>query len=300
MSSLVSPLPVSSPTRASLALSAAALLWSGNFIVGRALHGEIDPAGFNLLRWTVCLAAMLPWVGAKAWRHRAVVAREWRLLLGLGATGIAAFHSLVYLALQTTTAIHALLMLSLTPTAMLGVSALQTRSRPTRGQLLGTVVSLLGAGVLVTRGHALSGPLFHTGDLWMLAAVLLWALYSALLRTRPTDLPQDVTLACSIVPALGLLLPWVMASPGPWPDASTVRVLAALAYVGLFASMLAFLLWSYGVSVLGPERAGPFVQLMPVFGAGMAMAWLGEQLGLAQVAGAAGVLAGIALVLRRR
>ena len=110
---------VSTETKASLALACAALLWSGNFIAGRALRDDIAPTTLNLLRWSLCLLLLAPWVAAKCWRHRRVVVREWRLLLALGATGIAAFHTLVYVALTTTSAINALLLLSLAPAAIL-------------------------------------------------------------------------------------------------------------------------------------------------------------------------------------
>lgn len=292
---------LSADTRAAFALACAALLWSGNFIAGRALRDDIDPATLNLLRWALCLLIFLPWVGPKAWRYRRVVAREWRLLLALGATGIAAFHTLVYLALTSTTAINALLMLSLAPTTILVGAALTGGSRPSRTQWAGTLVSLAGACILVTRGSTavLFGLAPARGDLWMIVAVLLWAVYSLLLRRRPADLPQDVALAASIVPAIALLLPAVTLSATVAPLALTPRLLAALTYIAVFASLIAFLLWSYGVSTIGPERAGQFVQLMPVFGAALAVVLLGETIVLPQLAGALCVFAGIALVQRR-
>ena len=292
-----------------LALSAAALLWSGNFIAGRALRDDLGPATLNLLRWSLCLLVMLPWVGASVWRHRHAVRREWRLLVGLGATGIAAFHTLTYLALQSTPAVNALLMLSLTPGAILVGAALSGGPWPSRRQWVGTGLSLLGAGVLLTRGDgaALLGLTPAQGDLWMLLAVPLWAAYSLLLRRRPADLPQPVALACSIVPALVLLLPLALGSTAGAPLASTAAalqakpwLLAAVAYVAVFASLIAFLLWSYGVAAIGPEAAGQFVHLMPVFGALLAFVLLGEAIVPAQVAGALCVLAGIGLVQGRR
>ena len=292
---------LSADTRAALALAAATLLWSGNFIVGRALRADIDPATLNLLRWALSLLIFVPWVGAKSWRHPYVIAREWRLLIALGATGIAAFHTLVYLALMTTTALNALLMLSLAPAAILGGSVLTGGTRLSRAQWAGALLSLVGACILVTRGDpaVLSSLSSARGDLWMLAAVTLWAVYSLLLRRRPADLPSDVALAASIVPALGLLLLAVALIPGTNSPTLTPRMLMALLYLAVFASLAGFLLWSYGVERIGPERAGQFLHLMPVFGAALAGVLLDEAIVPAQMIGALCVFAGIALVKSR-
>jgi drug/metabolite transporter (DMT)-like permease len=282
--------------RAAAALTGAALLWSGNFIAGRALRGDVDAITLNLLRWTICLVVFLPWVARPLWQHRHVVHREWRLLLGLGLTGIAAFHTMVYLALATTTAINALLMLSMAPATILLASAAAQRRAGAR-LWLGTGVSLAGAGVLITRGdlRALTHLARSEGDLWMLAAIAVWTVYSLLLRRRPADLPQQVTLAASIVPAL-LVLAFAAAVTRPaWPPPATVKFIGSLIYIALGASLLAFLLWSYGLSVVGAQRGGQFIHLMPVFGSLLAVVLLGESVTIAQGLGAALVLAGLVI-----
>ena len=155
--------------------------------------------------------------------------------------------------------------------------------------------------VLLTRGDpsALYDWQATPGDLWMIVAVVLWAAYSLLLRRRPADLPHDVTLAATIVAAVALLLPVVAITGGAAGVDWTPRLAGALLYIAVFASLVAFLLWSYGVTAIGAERAGQFVHLMPVFGALLAVLALGESLVMPQVAGALGVFAGIALVHRR-
>jgi drug/metabolite transporter (DMT)-like permease len=217
----------------------------------------------------------------------------------MGATGVAGFQTVVYLALETTTAINALLLLAFTPAAILIGTALTGAARPRPAQWAGSLVSLVGVGVLVTRGdwRVLADFAFERGDLWMMAAVLFWSVYSILLTRRPADLPSDVSLAGSIFAALLILAPLSLLDSGGWP-AFTPAIVAALLYVGLFASLFAFVLWSYGVGVLGPGKAGQFIHLMPVFGAGLATLFLGEVVGAAQIAGAACVLVGIVLVNR--
>ena len=134
-----------------LALALAALFWSGNFVAGRALRGHIDPVTLNFLRWLIALALLAPFI----WRSTAdslkVLRREWRLIFALGATGIASFHTLAYLALQSTTATSALLMLSLAPILTLFASAAAGMEHPTNRQIGGALISIAGAGILVTR-----------------------------------------------------------------------------------------------------------------------------------------------------
>ena len=283
-----------------LALVLAALFWSGNFIAGRVLRDDIGPVTLNFLRWAICLAFFLPLVGVRLARHWQVVLREWRLLLGLGATGIAAFHALIYQALSETTAVNALLILALAPATIMAGSTLFGEGRPTARQWTGCVVSLAGAAVLVTRADltALGALRMNPGDIWMLVAVLVWAAYSLLLRRRPPDLPQDVTLAASIIAALALLAPlFLVTRPSP-PLGLGPGAIGAILYIAIFASLVAFLLWSYGVSELGAARAGQFVYLMPVFGPVLAVLILGEAIGLPQIAGGVCVFAGIVLVNR--
>lgn len=132
----------------------------------------------------------------------------------------------------------------------------------------------------------------------MLAAVPVWALYSVLLMRRPYDLPQAVTLGASIVVALPMLLALLVLRMPAALFEPTLPVLAALGYIAVFASLAGFLLWSFGVARVGPERAGQFLHLIPVFGSLLAALLLGETIALPQICGAACVLAGIALANR--
>ena len=300
--SLISPKPARATLllrSPALALALAALFWSGNFVAGRALRGHVDPVTLNFLRWLIALVLIAPFIWRSTAASLPVLRREWQLILALGATGVASFHTLVYLALQTTTATNAVLMLSLAPIVTLLGSAAFRIEHPTIRQIGGSFISIIGAGVLITRGN-LTGILsqgYTIGDLWMLLAVVIWAAYSLLLRRRPADLPSPVALGASIAAALVMMAPLLIL------DASTsiaalrsFPVLLSIAYMALFASAIAFQFWTYGVSRLGPTRAGQFVNLMPIFGAGLALTVLGEVPTLPQVAGAALVLSGIAFV----
>jgi drug/metabolite transporter (DMT)-like permease len=285
-----------------LALAFAALFWSGNFVAGRALRGAVDPIMLNFLRWLAALAIMAPFVWNASSAALPAIRREWRLILALGTTGIATFHILIYQALQSTTATNALLILSLAPIATLLGSASLGLERPADKQVGGALISIIGAVVLITRGNP-SGIFSHSltaGDLWMLVAVLVWAAYSLLLRRRPVDLTSSVALAASIVAALVMMLPMLfLANIDPVAAFGSISALLCIAYIALFASVIAFLLWSRGVSELGPIRAGQYLHLMPIFGSGLAFAVLGEVPAWPQIVGAALVLTGIAFVEQR-
>jgi pimeloyl-ACP methyl ester carboxylesterase/drug/metabolite transporter (DMT)-like permease len=244
---------------ASLALAGAALFWSGAFIASRALRNDIDPATLTLLRWGLALVAFIPFVGRKAWAAAPCCGANGGLVVALGVTGLAAFHTLTNLAMHTTTALNAILMLSLVPATILVGGALSGASRPSSRQWAGTAVSLLGACILITRGSldALLGLDLVRGDLWMVAGVLLWTGYSLLLRRRPADLPPDVALMASIVPAIGALLPVALFTGSAGLPAPTPFVIGAVLYIAVFASLIAFSLWAHGVAVLGPGARRP-------------------------------------------
>ena len=279
-----------------LALTFATFFWAGSFVVGRAISHHLDPVAITLWRWVISLLIFAPFVWRDGVRHLPILLREWRLLVGLGATGIALFHPLVWVALQHTSATNALLTFSLSPVAILVCGSFLTGRRPTAREVGGVLASMVGAAVLITRGDpaVIASLGFNAGDLWMLMAVAVWAAYSLLLRRRPSDLPQTLALVSSIVVALPLLFAFTQLMGSsvtlPWSG------LLGVAYVAVFASVMSFLFWSHGVAELGPSRAGQFVHLMPVFGAALAFAFLGEPLSVAQIVGAVFVLSGIVLI----
>lgn len=285
---------------APIALTLAALFWSGNFVAGRAIRDDIDPITLNTVRWSLALVLFLPFAWRSCLNNAAEMFRHWRYLIALGATGIAAFHTTVYLALTQTTAVNALLILALAPVAILSGSALLGGAVPTRTQWAGCVLSLLGAVILVTRGdfEILRELSSRRGDLWMLAAIIVWAAYSLLLKRRPPALPPNVVLAGSMATGVAIMAPVFLAYLPMAHATVSGGLIGAVSYIVLFPSVVAFWLWSYGVGQIGPERAGPFLNLMPVFGSFFAMVILGEQIESVQVVGGVVILLGI-MIMRR-
>ncbi len=281
-----------------MALILAVLLWSGNFIAGRWLRDAIDPLSLNTIRWAISLTLLMPFTARRLHAQRAALCREWRWLLFLAITGIAGFHVLVYQALSETTAINALLILALIPIITMIGSHWLSGFCPSAAQKTGAAIGLLGIVILVTRGDlgTLTQWRFNIGDLWMLCAVVLWVGYTLALKQRPKDLSADTTLAASIVLALALMVPLLGLFP-PTLALDTGSMLA-IGYIAVFASLIGFLLWSWGVDRAGTERAGQFVHLMPVFGSILAVVILGETITAIQIGGAILALSGLVLVVR--
>ncbi|HSP00385.1 MAG TPA: DMT family transporter, partial [Thioalkalivibrio sp.] len=262
-----------------LALSLASLFWAGNFIVGRALRDAVPAIDMNFWRWLIALAILLPFAVVTLRRHWTVIRDQWRLIVFLSLTGIVGFHLFVYTALQTTTAVNALLFLSVSPVMILVGAWLRYGDPISRVQLLAMAISLAGVVVLVTQGELarLLGLEFNVGDLWMLLAVSLWSAYSVALKTKPADLPQTPLITSPVIIAMLVLTPVYLATlPGGRPVEFTGGVVAGLLYIGVFASVIAYFCWNYGVARLGPSRAGVFLHLNPLFGAVLSILFLDE------------------------
>jgi drug/metabolite transporter (DMT)-like permease len=255
------------------------LFWAGNFVIGRAMHAAIPPVAFCFWRWVVALALLLPLAGTATLRRWPAVVRSWRLLTLLSVSGV-------------------VLIMAIIPAAIPVVAYALDRSRLAARQAVGIAVSLLGVAVVMLHGDIarLRTLTFGEGDLWVAAAVPAWAVYSVLVKRRPVDLPPLVLLLATVVIGIVLLLPaylWERAVSGDF--AVTPASVAALLYVGAFASAIAFLCWNRGVAAVGAHKAGPFIHLMPVFGSILAVLFLGERPVTGDIAGIALIAAGLLL-----
>jgi drug/metabolite transporter (DMT)-like permease len=292
------PAPARHGLRPYLFLSLAALLWSGNFVVGRAVHARIPPVGLAFWRWAVALAILVPlaWRGLRAQRRTLVAA--WKVLVPLGILGVGNFNLLVYVGLHETSATNALLLQSACPAFIVAIAAAVGAGRATPRQLAGIGLSLAGVVTIVTGGApgALAALSFARGDLWVLAAVLSWAIYTLLLRRRPPSVDPLTLLAALVAVGLAWIAPfyaWELARGARMALDTTTA--ATVAYVAVFASVVAYRLWNDGVARVGANRAGVFLHLMPAFGSLLAAALLGEAFRLAHLAGLALILGGVFL-----
>ncbi|MDP6573427.1 MAG: DMT family transporter [Rhodospirillales bacterium] len=275
--------------------------WAGNVVVARAFHQDIPPMSMTFWRWGVAAAAMLPFVAPRIWEHRATIRRHWRPLLVLAATGVAGFQACLYVAVNTTTAINAGLFFALMPIAIPVSSYLMYRERVTKRQGAGLALSFIGMVIIITRAEpsALVALRFTPGDIWMLGVVASWAVYSPLLKRLPESLPPMTMLTVITLLGMLVLLPfyaWELGTVGGF--ALDTPNLLAFAFMGLIASVLAYSWWNRAVSLIGANRAGAFLYLVPVLTVLMGVFLLGETIRPFHVAGAVFILGGICLAMR--
>ncbi len=285
-----------------LLLTLASLFWAGNWVVGRAMRNDIPPVAMGFWRWAVALLILLPFAVPELRRNWHVVRANWFTLALLGGLGATLFNTMIYVGLQYTAVTNGVLFNSVTPIIIIVMSWLAFRERLGAWQAIGVVLSLAGVAIIVARGEPamLAALKFNRGDLWLISSTLLWASYTVVLRRRPAGLSAIGFLAAMLLLGLPLLLPfylWELFTRGGF--SASIPAMTALAYYGTLPSIVAYLFWNRGVAQIGPNKAGLFVHLMPVFGALLSLIFLGERLCAYHFAGAAMIFGGIYLTTRR-
>ena len=282
-------------SRAYPLLTVTALFWAGNSIVGRAARDLVPPAALSFWRWTFALALLLPLARPHLKRDWPVLRANWPIVALLGALAIGSFNILLYTGLQRTTALNSMLIQSALPALVLVVGALVMGDRTSVRQIAGVLISLVGVLAIIARGDPamLWGLRLNIGDAIIGGAVLLWALYSVLLRRRPAVHPLSF-LAASMMVGIAVIAPFY--AHELWSGRLIVPATGsalAIAYVSIFPSFLAYLFFNRGVELIGSAATGQYMNVMPLMGAGLAMLFLGEMLYLFHIAGLALIVAGI-------
>ncbi|HEX9434378.1 MAG TPA: DMT family transporter [Burkholderiales bacterium] len=284
-----------------LVLIATLLLWSGNWIVARAVRDEISPGLATVGRLVVVLAILLPfaWRGLRQ-KLPQLAPRDWLVLGALGLTGGGPHLGLQWLGLHYTTAANGILYLSTTPIFILLMTLALGGERIVARQWIGVAISFVGVLIIATHGD-LARLSFNVGDLMALASMVMWAGYTVLLRVRRDPL-EVIELLCMVC-AFGVLFmtPWLLfeAAAGATLALSRTGALAVL-YSAIGSLLLAYAGWSYVVARLGPARAGVTLHLMPAFGVVLSAFFLNEYPRWFHFAGIALILAGVALSAFKR
>jgi drug/metabolite transporter (DMT)-like permease len=283
--------------RAFALLGLVMLLWAGNSIVARAVREDVAPFTLAFVRWAGASLVLLPFAIAPLRRDWRAIVRGWKAIVLLGLLGIAAFNALLYSGLHHTTATNALLLQAAIPPFVMLLDRALFGVRSSWGQALGVLASVLGVVVIVFEGDPASALRLHfgLGDGLVLCAVLVWALYTVLLRLRPPISPVSFIATTFFIGVLAMapLAAW------EWQAGHTVawspRIGLAFVYVALLPSLLSYFIYNHAAGVVGPARAGQAITMMPLFGAFLSAALLGETLHPFHFAGMALILVGIAL-----
>jgi drug/metabolite transporter (DMT)-like permease len=295
-------MPMSRP-RAFALLALANLMWAGNWVTGRALRDAYDPAALNFGRWAVAALVLLPFAAPQIPRALPAIRRHLGGLALLAFTGVALFQSLVYLGLRTTTAVNGVLINASLPLFMILCSWAIEREHATRRQVGGMLLSLAGILVIVSHGElsALLRLELRPGDGWILLAMPIWGIYSVLLkRLRPPELGGAPFLFVLTMLGLAMLAPVVALQAGFSPlHLPTPAQALGIVYMGIGASVVAFICWNKGVAVVGANAAGITIHLLPAFGTLLAILALGESFAPFHAVGIATIFAGVVVATRK-
>ena len=286
-----------------LLLILATLLWGGNFVIGRAVAGDIPPITLAFLRWCVAFIVFLPIAYSRVKRERHMIKANWPAVIVMAITGVACFNTLVYIGVYYTTSINASLMNSSTPIIIYILSFIFLKERLSKFQLIGTALSLAGVAFILSKGslETLLSFSFNKGDLIVLIAVFCWGVYSLLVKQYAGRLPGYSTFLVTIALGVMMLLPFTIyelmttSVEIVWSPST----IGAILYVGIIASIVAFLSWNNGVVALGANKASIYLNFIPLFAAIFAVLFLDEDLLLAQLIGGLAVICGVLLANKK-
>ena len=278
-------------------LAAANLFWAGNIVLARAVSGHVPPITLAYWRWTgaFLVAVGFAWPRLKA--DMPIMLRHWKMMLLLAATGIASYNTMSYIGLTSTTALNVLLLQSASPLIIIVWAYAVFRETPTPRQILGVLVSLAGVAAIAAHGSLAQLARLHLnrGDVWVLAALLIYGAYCVMLRRRPAVHPLSFLVAAMGIGSC-MMLPFMLAE-----QASGARIegglpsYLAIAYTAVLPSFVAYLFFNRGVELIGAGPAGQSMHLMPLFGSVLAVLFLHEQFQFYHAVGIGLIAAGILL-----
>ena len=275
------------------------LFWSGNFIVGKAASTyNIPPFSLNFYRWLFAGLILLPFTIREILDKKNYIFKNLSFFIILGVTSITIFNSTVYYSLYYMQVISGVLMISTIPVWIMFISSILGIEKTNKFQIYGVILSLLGVLFIITKSdlNVIKNLAFNKGDLIMASGMFAWALYSALLKKKTYEISQITLLEVVIVTGLIFLIPIYILEMNFGNQIVVGKpFVLTLSYVVLFPGLAAFFFWIKGISIIGANRAGIFLHLMPIMGAVMAMIIFDEKFMFYHVWGAIFIVAGITL-----
>ena len=285
--------------KAYLMLTLCAFFWSGNFIVGKfATLYEVPPLTLNFFRWLIVLVILIPFTLRDILKNFDVIKNNFYSILLMSVTSISVFNSVVYYSLNFTQVLNGALMISTIPVLIVFISFLFKTEKINSSQILGLVLSIIGVATIVTRldfGKLLNLDI-NKGDLWLLVAMLSWAVYSTMLITHKTGLKYLSFMTVIVSIGLIFLFPQFLFELNNHQLIKfNIPVVLITSYIVFFAGIGSYILWNKAVVIVGPNKAGIFLHLMPVFSSFMAIFLLNEKLMNFHIIGAIIIIIGIYL-----
>ncbi len=280
------------------------LFWAGNFIVGeQASRFDIPPFTLNFYRWTFAWLILAPFTVKEIIEKKNHIKENIKLIIVLGITSITIFNSIVYYSLNFTQVISGVLMISTIPVMIIVFCWMLKIEKSNVYQILGVIFSLLGVVVIITKADLviLLNLNFNRGDLWMVVAMFSWAMYSALLRKKKLEISQLSLLQIIISAGLVFLFPaYLIELSLGYKTSIHLPFILILTYVVLFPGLASFIFWIKGISIIGSNRAGIFLHLIPIFSTIMAIIILKEKFMFYHLIGALLIVTGIILSSKGR
>ncbi len=275
------------------------LFWSGNFIVGKAASSyEIPPFSLNFYRWLFAGLILLPFTLNEILKKKKYILENIGFFIILGITSITIFNSTVYYSLYYMQVISGVLMISTIPVWIMFISSILGIEKTNKFQIFGVILSLLGVLFIITKSdlEVIKNLAFNRGDLIMASGMFAWALYSALLKKKKYEISQITLLEVVIITGLIFLIPiYILEMIFGNQIVLGKPFVLTLSYVVIFPGLASFFFWIKGISIIGANRAGVFLHLMPVFGSIMAIILFNEKFMFYHLLGAIFIIAGITL-----
>ena len=263
---------MSNSVKAAIVLCFASLFWSGNFVIGRLASVEnlVSPLSLGFYRWIIAFIILTPFCFSKAIQDLPLLKKQPGMIFLIVLTGPTLFNTFVYLGLTATTVINALLIISTTPMLIILFNRILYKSETNLYQMLGIFISLIGVSFVIAKGNYqnIFQSNFYFGDLFILLAVTSWSLYSIFLKKNVTGVSGFSFLYISFGLTVVFLFPvylYDLFIQGNYLQISKQSLLI-IGYTGIFPSIFSYICWNTGVALIGPNKSGPFLHLMPIFG----------------------------------
>ena len=280
------------------------IFWSGNFIVGKAASiYQIPPFSLNFYRWFFAGLILLPFTYKEILNKKKYIIENISIFIILGVTSITIFNSIVYYSLYYTQVISGILMISTIPVWIIFISTFLNIEKTNIFQIFGVVLSLIGVIFIVTKAdvNLIKNLNFNKGDLSMVVAMFSWAIYSALLKRKNFKISQISLLEVVIICGLIFLIPVYLIELYLGNKIILGKPFyLTLTYVVIFPGLASFFFWIKGISIIGANRAGVFLHLMPIFGAIMAIVIFDEKFMNYHIFGAIFIIVGITLSNKKK